>query len=141
MKVCRLIGFVVAQIVIMSTLVAQTSADEISHKEHERYTGVKYSYFEDGSLRSETTYVEGKKHGYYKEWYDNGRVKLVKNFNYGVADGAFVLYRKNGKTLEQKGYFLNNQPFGSWSFYDRKGNLYKILVYNESGILTASDNL
>ena len=112
----------------------------VSSQTHEPYTGLVYEHHDNGKVKSELTVVDGKRHGQYKEWYESGRLRLVQGFNYGEADGSFLLYYKNGKTIEQKGYYSADQPFGAWSFFDKKGNLEKVLVYNESGVLTASED-
>ena len=50
------------------------------------FTGKSFSYFENGNIQSERNYLNGKLHGKYVFFNQNGTVKKVYNYNMGVFE-------------------------------------------------------
>jgi uncharacterized pyridoxamine 5'-phosphate oxidase family protein len=97
-------------------------------------------YFDDGILRSEYNFSNGKKHGVGKEYYPDGQLKSETNWNNGIEIGVNKFYFENGnlklikeiksnskvqitkfhkdgsKQLVSK--WLNNMKHGYTAFYD-----------------------
>ena len=67
---------------------------------------VKKEYFDNGKLRSETHYKNGKEEGVYKEWYKSGRKKLLRHYKNGIENGLRKEWDENGK-LTVQGYFVD----------------------------------
>lgn len=62
--------------------------------------------------------------GEFKEYYDNGALKLELNIKDGKPQGAYIVYFSNGKPNEVRAY-RNGEFHGVWR------------TYNESGLLIA----
>jgi antitoxin component YwqK of YwqJK toxin-antitoxin module len=110
-----------------------------------------YSYY-NKNIKSEESYIEGKKHGEEKKFFDDGTTSEIISWNMGQKDGpwiqyfpsgetkleanyqdnklegAFKIYRPDGK-IEILGYYKNNLREGTWQFFDKNGNLRMKLEY------------
>ncbi len=125
----------------------------------ERYTlkdgkrhGKCYSYFEDGTLQSVITYVNGKGNGSYIFYNENGKPKISgtllngekngliteydeygdKNFEYtaknGKANGKFTAYHYNGK-IRATGNYIDDKKDGLITNFDTDGRKIKECFY------------
>mgnify|MGYP001571232682 CR=1 FL=1 len=66
--------------------------------------------FNDGKLQTKYQYFrdnEGKQvlHGYYKEYYENGKIKSERNFNTGRLDVKQMQYYENGKVKSERVFY------------------------------------
>lgn len=99
------------------------------------FNGIAYDVYENGQLRNELNFKDGKKDGKYTSYYENGQVKQEGNFKDGKQDGKWIYYHSNGKPMG-KGNFLNGDSsnFGStgipkngrdgiWIFYYENGQV------------------
>ena len=70
---------------------------------------IKYevSELEDGSF---------KKNGFYKEWFDNGQIKITGNYNKNLKDGEWINYYISGKIMSKENY-KNDQINGEFIEY------------------------
>lgn len=62
--------------------------------------------------------------GEYKEFYDNGALKVEMNIKEGKPEGPYIIYFANGKPQEVRAY-RNGEFHGVWR------------TYNEAGLLVA----
>lgn len=109
-------------------------------------------------LREEKMMKDGKLHGIYKRWYDNGRLCeeslyangllngkqyyyntegiLIHEFNFknGNLDGQQLVYYKDGKIRSRKEY-ANGIPVGQHVQYYEKGILRSLESFNSDGLL------
>lgn len=100
--------------------------------------------FPNGSLRSETSYVLGKKTGPLKLYYENGQIESVShwknsfydgvftsyfpegqkkfemNFVEGIREGSFTEWYENGH-IKTQGQFKNDIKIGIWNSFDPSG--------------------
>ena len=53
------------------------------------------------------------KHGYYKSYYENGRMWKEGNYKSGIKNGKWVEYDENGNTLRE-GKYKNGKEEGKW---------------------------
>ena len=106
---------------------------------------VAYSQYNETPL-SEINWAGGKKDGFYKMYYDNGKLQEVTNYTQNVKDGASRWYAKTGKliavynynkgnfdgpqvtyydndTLESQSSYRNNKLDGDYKEYYRNGKL------------------
>lgn len=106
-------------------------------------------YFNNGKLNAEGSYFNGKMHGewkYYnnasntldkvelwkdgeqvgeqKEFYPDGKLYRIINFEKGVYQGASISFYPNG-SIRTKGNYKLGMPEGIWENYDENGNLLK----------------
>jgi len=60
--------------------------------------GVNKEYYENGTLKEEVSYSNGKLNGIFKEYYEDGSLKSEGNYNNGVLDGIIKEYYSISKT-------------------------------------------
>ena len=54
--------------------------------------GINKEYFENGTIKEEVSYSNGKLNGIFKEYYEDGSLKSEGNYNNGVMDGIVKEY-------------------------------------------------
>lgn len=65
-----------------------------------------------------------KKSGAFKEFYDNGYLKVTGRMNAGQMTGSWRWFRRDGTPLRSGSFRAGNQV-GTWITYDRSGAPYK----------------
>jgi len=88
-------------------------------KDKEVYQGVIKWYHENGKLKSEEDYKEGKKDGKWKELFENGNVKETGSYENGQKEGIWKSYYTNGK-LKHEGKYVFDRKVDIWktNYYD-----------------------
>jgi len=77
-----------------------------------------------------------------KEFYENGSIKSESTFKVDLLDGKQILYHENGKIKEIK-YWSSGNPVDSVKLFDEMGKLTqkgcyvnnKLRLYNSEGVL------
>lgn len=70
--------------------------------------------------------------GAYETFYNDGSVKAQYNFVDGKEHGATVIYHTNGTTKEI-GTYKYGTKVGEWKSWDEKGNVTGIVSFNQKG--------
>jgi antitoxin component YwqK of YwqJK toxin-antitoxin module len=110
------------------------------------FTGTAYAYFPDGkTVFTKSDFVDGKQHGEYIEYFQNGNVNYKYSFKNGIEDGEWIWNNEAGQLLKKenykdgqlngewityydngqirvKGQFENGEEVGEWFAYDEEGN-------------------
>jgi len=73
-------------------------------------------FYPNGQNEEEGTFVNGKKDGIWKEWWDNGIQMREIKWKLGVRNGVCIWWDKEGKKTTQ-GRYLNNLKNGEWNTY------------------------
>jgi TonB family protein len=89
--------------------------------------GIVKTYYPDGSIQSEISYVNDVLDGNAYLYYSNGQLKSEKNFDKGILNGWIKEYYESGLLKEE--YFVKN---------GMKDGAYR--VYNENGVLKILSN-
>ena len=79
----------------------------------------------DMEIREGITYVKGETKaftGIIKSYYDNGALKEDTPYKDGKENGYYYLYNSNG-TYRTKGAYSMGKPIGEWEYYDKDGKL------------------
>lgn len=79
--------------------------------------GIKY-------VHEEFKIIEGKFHGRFLVWYENGQLLSINNYKDGLSDGTYIKYHSNGQMMEQ-GKYKDGIKVGSWKYYYSTGKLWK----------------
>lgn len=79
-------------------------------------------FYDDGQLKAEGNYTDGKKDGYWKFYYRDGSIEEEGNFVKGTAEGAWKWYHENGEVLREETY-KNGKENGEIKEYDEKGDI------------------
>lgn len=73
-------------------------------------------YIKERTIKSETPYVCGEKHGREKEWWPNGQLKFTQEYVCGVCDGERVEWYPNGQ-LKTRYMMTKNHPADNNAFF------------------------
>ena len=80
------------------------------------------TFYNDGQLESEDTYINNKPFGTSKEWYENGNIRIKIEYNNGVRNGKTIEWYKNGQMkselLYKDAYLI--ETINEW---DKDGNV------------------
>ena len=66
----------------------------------EKDNKLKTFWYENGEMKNQVNFKNGKMDGLLKGWYENGDKKLEKYFKDGKRDGSSVMWYENGQKME-----------------------------------------
>ena len=76
-------------------------------------------------IKKENNKVETSSNNTIEIKYPTGETRYVQNYNiWGDLTGEWIHYYKNGN-INQKGFYTNGKPSGTWSYYNEDGTLKK----------------
>lgn len=81
-----------------------------------------------GLLEYEYFYKEGKLHGEYKRWHENGTIDYIYNYNNGVFHGEIKNFYSNGHPFHMSVY-IHGKLSGASVQYRANGMLWKLTMY------------
>ena len=64
--------------------------------ETKTFTGIIKSYYDNGALKEDIPYKDGKANGIVKGYYPNGNLESIGNFKDGKLEGLYKEYYENG---------------------------------------------
>jgi antitoxin component YwqK of YwqJK toxin-antitoxin module len=83
-------------------------------------------------LISEGVYVNNKKHGLWREYYDHtGSLMIEEIYNNGIQHGRYACFHPNGQVMSE-GLFDNGSREGYFRVYDESGNLVRTLLFRNN---------
>jgi len=88
--------------------------------------GMQRSYWDNGKLKSEARYVDGKLDGPYKTWYENGQVFQDGQYSEGMMDGSWLIFYPNGQLAARAQY---EKGTGKQICYNEEGCIIKEVSY------------
>ena len=86
------------------------------------------TFFDNGNLKHQRFYKNGKADGKWTHYYNNGNIWIEGNYNKGIQVGLWTTYYKNGQEWT-KGNYKNNERSGEWIFYNEDGKVYEEKEY------------
>jgi TonB family protein len=96
--------------------------------------GVIKSYYPDGTVQSETSYVNDVLDGAVITYYPNGKISSEKNYSQGILDGYVRDYYESGLLKEE--YFVKSGiKDGAHRRYTVSGELISLLSYSEGELI------
>ena len=60
-----------------------------------------YAFFRDGSVQTEAFFVDGKEHGAYNVYREDGKPLFKGHYNYGICDGTWYYYDEDGNQTQK----------------------------------------
>lgn len=113
--------------------------------ERRKANGTIYLYFKDRlcQLKETAEIKNSKKDGVNIQYFENGSIKLKRNYKNGQLDGDFIQYHENG-SVKIKGQYKDGKRIGIWKRgsencvmeeemnYKEDGS-YEFKIYNEMG--------
>ena len=85
--------------------------------------------YDNGKMKKEyQSYTRGInyrpiKHGWYKSYYESGKVKEEGNYVDGKVEGEWVKYYESGKVKEE-GNYVDKKTEGKWVWYYESGKVF-----------------
>jgi hypothetical protein len=102
------------------------------HEENGKRTGI-WNYYQAHASNYKLFsgfYSDNKRNGPFTKYYQNtNQLMYVENYKDNLPDGQFTWWFSNGK-MESKKTFSAGRPIGTWIYYDKKGNVIKILTFS-----------
>jgi len=68
------------------------------------FSKMREEQFPDNSPKFLWPYKKGKPHGVCNSYYGNGQIACKQKFRFGVPDGKFIVYDRNGRTIKKLKY-------------------------------------
>lgn len=84
------------------------------------YTGIIMSFHANGRTHSSGNYIDGKKHGTWTEYFENGNIREKISIQYGSYEGDCEYYWSNGN-IESVGKYHDHKKNGLWTYYSHSG--------------------
>ncbi|AFU99256.1 toxin-antitoxin system YwqK family antitoxin [Simiduia agarivorans] len=94
------------------------------------FTGTAVSYHDNGALRSAQQFREGRRHGYLREWFEEGQLAFDASFARGERHGLMKSWWRNGNPRSSS-FYLHNQLDGESLHWYRTGEKFKRLYYRQ----------
>lgn len=91
-------------------------------------------YYMSGKIQSEAYYTDfkkGIKSGKFIMYYENGNIKRDMDYLDGKRNGKYLAYNENGKLTEEIDY-VEDKIAGKYRTYYESGNLEKDIAYSDS---------
>ena len=76
----------------------------------------------DGNLFEIQYWKDGKKHGKFEQFFQNGQLKQTSNYYMGVKQGVEINYYFSG-ALHSKGLYKDGFKSSVWEYYSKDGVL------------------
>ena len=84
----------------------------------------------------EGQFLDGKQHGFWSEYYDNGKLYWKLEYIEGIAaDGPFQMFHKNGQ-IKSEVVYSNGKPASNWMYYDEYGKKEKRIFMKMENFFT-----
>ena len=98
----------------------------LSHEHYENglLEGTVINFYPKGSVAEEIAYKAGLKHGDWKRFFTDGKLKLKATYLHDKLEGLMLVYHQNGFP-EVSGMYKNNLKDGMWVYYDDQGIVFK----------------
>ena len=109
---------------------------EVKWKDLVERDGIYYKKFTDIPFTGNVTGIfqgkikDGKKHGSWVWYHDNGQLYSKETFKDGKLDGPYVSYHENGQ-LSFKGTYKDGKKVGPWVRYHLDGRLGNKVTYKD----------
>jgi len=95
------------------------------------YVAKEVFYYQNGQKKLEGAYNrDGKKHGKWTYWREDGKLWSEGYFDEGKDDGMRKTWHENGQKHYQ-GKYNSGKRIGTWKFWDENGNLVKEIDYDK----------
>jgi hypothetical protein len=119
---------------------------EVVNLKNGKRHGSYHNYYENGNVECVINYKNGELNGLYKSYYKNGNLKGVFNYENGIQAGEAFSYREDG-SLFRKSNLVNGKYSGDGFEYYENGNTRMIFngekytFFSEDGIKRCEANI
>jgi antitoxin component YwqK of YwqJK toxin-antitoxin module len=102
--------------------------DGVIKSKYNESIGLSTNYYPSGKIQDEVNYVDGKKSGLGKFFYETGELEAQYTFVEDVAVGEYKSFYKSGK-LKSKVNYVNGKKEGEYKEYYESGKLKAKCIY------------
>ncbi len=85
------------------------------------YTGNSVGYHENGQKSIQCSFVDGKRHNSYQEWFENGQLKKDCTYSNGVLVGSYREYYESGQ-IKTDGVYVEGLMNGDYHEFWENGS-------------------
>lgn len=103
-------------LLLLGLLFVASCGDRVQPQEED--DGIQREYWNNGKLKLEAHYAEGKLDGPYKTWYDNGQMFQDGQYAEGMMDGSWLVFYPNGQLASKA---LYDKGTGKQTCYNEDG--------------------
>jgi len=90
--------------------IVQDNAQKSTYENCKR-NGMTWWYKDDGSIKSQVNFIDGKENGLYTSYHTNGKKKIVVNYVNAQKDGIQkIYYDHSGKVIKTETYKMDRNP-------------------------------
>lgn len=100
---------------------------------------ITYSIYSYPNILEETTWVNDKKEGTWRHYFEDGKPQFFIDYKNDKRNGKYVAFDQDGRTIA-KGQYENNVSVGKWEYLDYEKNKY-IEVEYVNGVQKNADKL
>jgi len=94
------------------------------------YSGIYKEYFENGNIKIAMSLKDGVKNGITNIYFENGNLNEVYSYKNNQMDGQWLTFNnKNIKTAEAN-YSMDKKD-GTWKIWDENGNLIYLMYFKD----------
>ena len=99
----------------------------------------KYEYYENGQVKEEPSYINGKMHGDWFRYFPNGDIKGTRVFRENLKEGLWMEFHRNppGKSddiLAWQGEYIADMREGKWEWFWLNTNLQRLEIFKNDEI-------
>lgn len=88
---------------------------------NEKAGGSYETFYNDGSVKAQYNFVEGKEHGPTTIFHSNGTTKEIGTYNYGTKVGEWKSWDEKGNVTGVVSFNQKGERDGIWEVWDEKG--------------------
>lgn len=104
--------------------------DGLFYYESQPYTGTYLTYYDNGTLKLESTYFEGKKDGEFKLYFEDGSLNEIRSYQNNEMHGTWITFNRLGVKVAEASY-KQGVKNGNWYVWNDDGNLKYELCYKD----------
>ena len=105
-----------------------TEESPIMYYEGALFNGVGFDVYEDGQLKYEANFKDGKWDGLYQQWYENGQLEYEGNWKNGEYDGLHQEWYENGQ-LQIEANYKDGELDGLYKAWSQKAEMIRNRTY------------
>ena len=95
--------------------------------------------YDNGQVKEEPSYVNGKMHGDWVRYFPNGDIKGTRVFRENLKEGLWMEYHRNppGKSddiLAWQGEYISDKREGKWEWFWLNTNLQRLEIFKNDEI-------
>ncbi|MDB2385079.1 hypothetical protein N9V96_01255 [Polaribacter sp.] len=112
----------------------------IYYYNNELYSGIVYKELKGFKVKTYSSVLNGKLHGEYRSYYENGNLYEIRNYKNNTSSGKQFGYWKNSNILKFEYNYFNNKKEGLQKCWYANGNIAYIYNYkndNQDGFQKA----